>query len=163
MRRLLIVPLFAVLLATVSCGHFKKSQTYVAVKTTKLNNAAEVVTVQQPATGARTVRFLGAWLDCSVACTATLERNGTAASSTTLATAQVNPSVGTASTATAWSSSNVGAGTVIGAYSIPGAGGIPIGLTGIDNVGNGTAKNLTIRTNSITGTVDIIFKWQEVN
>lgn len=127
---------------------------YSTSKTTALSGAAEVVTVQLPATGTNTVNFLGAWVDCTVACTLTVERNGAAATSTTLAVNNINPGQ-TAAAATGWSSSNVGTGTVISRIGIAAGGGVSIDLTKIRMTGNGTGQNLTIRTNSITGTVNI--------
>ncbi len=138
------------------------AQEYVAVKNTSLNAAPEIITVQQPATGARTVRFRAFYADCSVACTITLLRNGTAATTTTLSTMQINPSVGVASTANAFSASNVGVGSLIGSYNLQAGGSITVDLSGSFMQGNGTCKNLTVSTNSITGTVNIIIKWQEI-
>lgn len=137
-------------------------QNYVVQKTTVLAAGAEVITVQQPATSARQVTFISAYFDCSVACSFTLERNGTAASSTTLAVRNVNPGETTAST-TAWSASNVGTGTVIGGYNCTAACSVSIDLTGIafPQGGSTTATNLTLRSSSITGTVDIIIKYSE--
>lgn len=136
-----------------------QAQDYVAVKETALTGAAEVITIQQPATGALTVRFKTAWVDCSVACTITVERNGTGATATTLTPSPLNS--GTAK-AKAWSGSNVGTGTVISKFSLPAGSGVPLNLAGITLVGNGISKNLTIRTSSITGTVHINIVWTEV-
>ena len=133
---------------------------YCAAKTTALTGAAEVITIQQPATGSRSVAFRGASIYSSVEAALTLERDGTAASSTTLAVVKLNASADTA-TATAWSSSNVGAGTTLSAYTVPAGGTLVLDLGGIWMLGDGTAKNLTLRTASITGTVKINVCWQE--
>lgn len=134
---------------------------YTVRKNTVLAGTAEVVTVQQPATGARYVSFNSAYFDCSVACFFTLERNGTAASSTTLAVNNLNPGE-SAATTTAWSGSNVGTGTVIASYNCTAACSVSIDLTGtVFQQVNGTGVNLTLRSSSITGTVDIIFKYTE--
>ena len=136
-------------------------QTYVVQKTTVLAAGAEIITVQQPASSARQVTFISAYFDCSVACSFTLERNGTAASSTTLAVRNVNPGETAAST-TAWSASNVGTGTVLAGYNCTAACSVAIDLTGVVFAqANGTGTNLTLRSSSITGTVDIIFKYSE--
>lgn len=137
-----------------SLGALQAQIYYSTSKTTALSGAAEVVTVQLPATGTNTVNFLGAWVDCTVACTLTVERNGTAATSTTLAVNNINPGQ-TAAATTGWSSSNVGTGTVISRIGIAAGGGVSIDLTKVRMTGNGTNQNLTIRTNSITGTVNI--------
>lgn len=138
-----------------------KAQDYAATKATTLAAAAEVVTIQQPAATAATVRFVGVYLDCSVACTYTLERNGTAASATTLTTVSLNAG-SAASKALAWSGSNAGAGTVLFRGSLPAGGGVTLNLSGIVLSGVGTTKNVTLRTNSITGDVKIDFRWTEV-
>ncbi len=75
-------------------------------KNTVLTAAAEVITLQQPATGSKTVNFIGFYIDCSVACTVTLERNGAAATSTALTVNNINPNEPTIA-GIAWSSSNV--------------------------------------------------------
>lgn len=142
----------AALLLLASCGF---AQNYVVTKQTSLSGAAEVITVQQPATGSRQVSFKSAFVDCSVACTVTLERNGTAATATTLAVRNVNPGE-LAASAVAFSSSNVGTGTVLGTASLVAGGAVIFDLTGINFAQGSVANNnLTIRTSSITGTVDI--------
>ena len=135
--------------------------TYTASKQTSLTAAAEVVTVQQPATGARPVQFVAAYFDCSVACSMTLERNGTAASATSLS---INPvfSGSVAATSTAFSSSNVGTGTVLSRFNCAAACSNTLDLTDISFQAGGTAQNLTLRSSSITGTVTINFKFREV-
>ncbi len=136
---------------------------YVAQKTTSLSGAAEVITVQQkaPASTNRVVNFKTAYIDCSVACTATLERNGTFASSTTLTPLNVNPSETTA-TATAWSGSNVGTGTVIQVASISAGGYLVFDISNVVlQAQDGTGANFTLRTSSITGTVHITIIWTE--
>lgn len=152
MKKLFLLGLFGV-----SCF----GQIYTVRKNTSLTATAEIVTIQQPATGARYVTFISAYFDCSVACSFTLERNGTAASSTTLAVNNINPGETTVAT-TAWSASNVGTGTVLASYNCTAACSVSIDLTGVvfQQV-NGTGTNLTLRSSSITGTVNIIFKYSE--
>src|SRR5437016_4831410 len=84
---------------------------YVANKTTALSAAAEVITVQQIAAGTKTLQFVSASVDSTVVTAITIERDGTAATSTALTPAQVNPVIGVVATAKAWSASNAGAGT----------------------------------------------------
>lgn len=137
------------------------AQVYSVRKNTVLAAAAEVVTIQQPATGSRQVTFISAYFDCSVACSFTLERNGAAATSTSLT---VNNLVQgeTAPTTTAWSGSNVGTSTVLSSYNCVSACQISIDLSGITfPQGTGSGTNLTLRSSSITGTVNIVFKYSE--
>lgn len=138
------------------------SQIYYSVnKTTVLSAAAEVITVQQPVTAATVVRFVGIYIDSTAAVNITVERNGTAASATSLAVNNVNPGEQIATTG-AYSSSNVGAGTVITRMSIPAGGAGIIDLSKVAMIGSGTNKNLTIRTSSITGTVNIVISYYEI-
>lgn len=139
----------------------QQTTTYMVHKQTALTSAAEVVTIQQPSSGSKRVIFLSAYFDCSVACSFTLERNGTAASATTLTVNNLNLGE-TPPTTTAWSGSNVGNGTVLATYTCAAACSLPIDLTGlVFPPSNSTATNVTLRSSSITGTVDILFKYQE--
>lgn len=129
---------------------------YVVTKQTALSAAAEVITVQQPTTASKQVNFKTAYIDCSVACGLTIERNGTPATTTTLAVGNVNLNE-TAASSKAFSSSNIGTGTVLATLSIPAGGSIVIDLSTIQFLqGADQGKNLTLRTSSITGTVNII-------
>lgn len=153
MRKLLFVIILA--------GGVCQGQTYTVTKQTALSGAAETVTVQQPASGSRQVTFISAYFDCSVACSFTMSVNGTAATATTLAVNNVNPAE-TAASAKAFSGSNVGSGTTIATYNCTAACSVPIDLTNVTFAqGLGTSTNLTLKSSSITGTVDIIFKFSE--
>lgn len=167
-RLLLLVSLSAGLALAQTPSSFDK--TFFVTKTTSLSGAAEVITVQHaapaagpPPTSAKTVQFISAYLYCSVACTVTLERNGTAATTTTLAIAAVNPknlNVQT-TTSTAYSSSNVGTGTVVSTYQIVAGGCISLDMT-LSQLMSNVADNLTFRTNSITGTFQMQLMWYEI-
>lgn len=148
MKRLLGVLVLVCASAGIALG-----QNFTVYKETVLSGTAEVITIQQPATGARTVRPGVAYLYCSVACAITIERNGAAATSTTLAVVDPNRT-GAVPNFTAWSGSNVGTGTVIGRIRFSTGGGfIPLDLSNILMIGNGTAINLTLRTDAVTGIV----------
>lgn len=135
---------------------------YTVVRDATLSGAAEVVTIQQPATGASKVRLLWASVYCSVACDVTQERNGTAATTTAATAAKVNPDKADSAAATVFHTSNVGVGTVIS--KTPTSGGTAtISFDKIVLVGDGTTKNYTIRTSSITGRVVIVLAWEEYN
>lgn len=138
---------------------------YVAQKSTSLSAAAEVITVQQPAPSStnKLAQLKTAFVACSVACTVTLERNGTFASATTLATRNVNTNEA-ASTLTAWSSSNVGTGIVLQVAPIAAGGYLVFDLSNPSiNLKPfiGTSENFTIRISSITGTAYITINWTE--
>jgi len=135
-------------------------QTYSVTKSTALSSSAEVITVQQPASGSLTVNFVSAYIDSTAACSFTIERNGTAATSTPLTPAPVNYNQASATT-TGWSGSNVGTGTVITNAGIAAGGGVVIDLSRIVMQGNGTYKNLTLRTASCTATVNIVIVYTE--
>lgn len=138
---------------------------YQALKTTALTAAAESVTVQQVASGIasgkKTVNFERAWVYCSVACSFTISLNGTAATTTTLAISPVG--VQPTTTVTAFSASNVGAGTYTSnAYQVPAGGTFLVDASNLLlTKGGGTAQNLTVTTNSITGTAEITIQWTE--
>lgn len=116
------------------------------------------LTIQQPASSAKFVAFRSVSVYCASAATATLSWNGTAATSTTLGTKPV-PGNATASTATAWSGSNVGSGTTGPVYNVPAAGTFVIDLGLLSMVGAGTSTNVTIAT---SGSCTITFVWTEI-
>lgn len=152
--------LLAVLMCAVLTGQQFDAR-YTIVKTTALVATAEKLTVQQPASGAKRLRFTSASVFCSAACTATMSRDGTAATATALTPVALSGHYA-ASTASGFHTSDAGAGTVISvAYSI-GAGALQVfDLEGIELAGNGTARNFSIETNAITGTVRIQIVWKE--
>jgi hypothetical protein len=131
-------------------------------KTTSLTAAAEVLTVQHTVNTNRTVAFKNAYLYCSVACTVTLERNGTAASSTANTIVNDNPAntFAQTTTASAFNTSNVGTGTVVNVYQIGAGGFLSLDLSNFI-LPAGVADNLTLRSNSITGTVQFQLTWVE--
>ncbi|MFB3828949.1 MAG: hypothetical protein ACE15B_19440 [Bryobacteraceae bacterium] len=133
---------------------------YTAQREATLAGTAEVVTIQQPATTTGNHFFLDeAAVYCSVDCTFTVERSGTAATTTAFTPAPANPGI-VAAKATAFHTSNVGASTVIGKYYVAAGGEKVVNLRAI-RLRNGTRDNLTVRTSSITGTVRILVRWAE--
>jgi hypothetical protein len=133
---------------------------FVAQKTTALSAAAEVITIQQPVSGSRTVELKSAYVDCSAACTVMLERNGNPATTTALTSTAINPGEGTATAATYYSS-NVGSGTTISVVSVAAGSYTVLDLSNIRLVKNNPGNNFTIRTSSISGTVNITLLWTE--
>ncbi len=134
--------------------------TFIISKETVLSGSAEVVTVQQPASSARTVQGVAASIYCSVACVIELERDGTAATGTTLTVVDV-AGQSTSAAATAWHTSDVGNGTTLSKHTIGAGNTLVLDLNALYLVGAGTAKNFTLRTDSITGTVQINVMWRE--
>ena len=133
---------------------------FLAFKSTVLSGTAETVTVQQPATGAKSVSFLDGWAYCSVACTVTLSRSGTAATTTALTPVSLSQPTETVAT-TAFHTSNVGSGTTLATYDLVAGQTISLDLRSLAMIGNNTARNLSIGVGSITGTVMIGIKWRE--
>ncbi len=128
---------------------------YAALKETA---SAETLTVQQVfAPEHRNVEFRYATVYCAAACNFTLSQNGTAATTTTLATTVIQ---GSTSSALAFSASNVGAGTAIAKYYLNDGQTITLDLKGM-HLQPSTASNLTIATSTIVGTVRIQFYWRE--
>ena len=133
---------------------------YQAIDTQTLSSASEALTVQQPTSPQHPVIFEAAWVYCSVVCNFTVSQNGTAATATALTVSRLNNS--TAATATAWHGSNVGAGTTLGTYYLTAPGTYLLDMSRFYlGQGQGSAQNLTITTNSITGTVTIIIQFVE--
>lgn len=121
-------------------------------------------TVQQPATGARTVQFVEAYVATAAATDLTFTCNGTAATATAVTPVANNPAVLGASAATAWKSSDVGAGTACGP-TIPilsANTGTTLSIGDYQLAGNGTAKNFTVAASSMTGRIVIVIKWREI-
>jgi hypothetical protein len=141
---------------------FAQTNSYGVTKVTTLAGAAEVITVQGAmAAGTRlirTVSFKNFDVTCSVACTVALERDGTAATATALTINPLNNNM-PASTAVAFSGSNVGGGTVLSNYSLTAGQTISVSLAGKQLLQG--ADNLTLRTSSITGTTNINLTWDE--
>lgn len=131
-------------------------------KTTALTAAAEVLTVQHTATVSKNAAMVSAYGYCSVACTITLERNGTVATTTANTINNVNPAIANASTSTstAYNTSNVGTGTVLNTYQLAAGSWVSIDLSDIVLPAS-IADNITLRTNSISGTVQLMFLWVE--
>jgi hypothetical protein len=132
---------------------------YLYYKTTSLSGAVEKVTLQQPASSARFVSLQSATIYCSAACTWTLSQNGTAATGT--AGTEINVSGGGTAVATVWHTSNAGAGTTLASYVLAAGAQTTIDLSAITLEGDGTAKNVSLATNSITATVYVTIQWQE--
>ena len=131
-------------------------------KATGLSSAASVVTVQVGnITTIKAVYLQSAAVYCSVQCEITLERDGSQATATALtptATSSGAPTV----KATAWRSSDAGAGTVLARYVIPAGGTLFLELTDVVLVPARVLENFTVRTAAISGNAVIVVKWKEI-
>jgi hypothetical protein len=127
-------------------------------KLTSLSGTAEKITIQQPASGAALVRMQSVTFYASVATVFTLSMNGTAATGT--AGTPVVLSFGTA-LANVFHTSNAGAGTVLNTYRLAAGEQITLDLSAITLEGDGTAKNVSVATDSVTGDVEFCFVWSE--
>lgn len=123
-------------------------------------SATTACTIQQPASGANHVRLLWAEIYASASLDITQERNGTAATTTAGTIVRVNPDKGDSPTATIFTASNVGVGTVIRPATTVPAGISHVTLEGGFLVGSGTAKNYTVRASSAA---IITIAWEEYN
>lgn len=147
------------LLLLLAAGSCFAQAGYVVMAEDSLTAAASVVTIQPPSSdAARTVRFVGAYVYCSVQCDVTLERDGSAATTTSMTVVGLNSSV-PASKTLAFRSSNVGAGMALGKYTVPAGGTQVIDLGQL--VLHGSGGNVTLRTNSITGTARVAIQFSE--
>jgi hypothetical protein len=128
---------------------------------TSLSGAAEVVTVHRPATGStRVPGFISAAVYCSVACTFTVERDGSAPTTTTAGTPVKTNSTDGAPTATAWKqTNNVGTANRVLAKNYVIAGTTMV--VGLETNSLRPGENLTIRTSAMTGTAKVTLNWRE--
>lgn len=131
---------------------------YITFKETA--SATEKLTIQKPVGATKSIIFDYAKVYCTVATTATLSIDGTAATTTTLTPTPMNESP--VSTALAFRSSNVGAGTVMDTYSVPAATTYTIDLSKF-YINNDAVvpRNLTIATDTSSGTCRITIKHYE--
>lgn len=144
-----------VLLFTAICGLLfgqAPSRQYLATATTT------GLSVQKLANDPTTIKFHAAWVYCASAQAATLSWNGTAATTTTLATVKL-PGTIVASAATAWSATNVGTGTVGPVYNIPAGSTFVIDLSAFTMGNTGTGTNVSVKTD---GSCTITMSWGEV-
>jgi hypothetical protein len=153
--------LLLLLLAGLASGQQTFDARFALIKNTTLAGAAEKITIQQPASGAKRVRILSVTAYCSVSCTVTLSRDGTAASGTALAPVSISGN-GAATTVSGYHTSNAGSGTVISIpFRIAAGGTVSVEVPGVDLIGSGTTKNFSVTTSSITGDVSLQIIWRE--
>ncbi len=151
--------LVVALLLPIGSAQDPNTKRFAAYKATNLSGAAEVITIQQPATNGKVVRIEAVEVWGDGAFTATIERDGTAATGTAL-----TPSVVTYGTvvANAFHTSDVGVGTVITVKEVPANVITPIVFPGgLYLAPTGTASNFTVRTSLITANVKITIVWRE--
>jgi hypothetical protein len=152
MNRLLLLALLALPLVA-------QERAYVVWREATLSSSAEAVTIQQPANPTRLVRFSAVTAFCSAACTITLERGGTAATSTALTSNALSADT-SAATALAFHTSNSSGATVLSKFDIAAGGSLTLDLKRL-RLPTSPSANVTLRTNSLTGSVRIGFTWQE--
>lgn len=129
------------------------------------STAASAVTVSSNGNNNRQVKFLRAFLSCSVACSFTLERGGTAPTTTAATINQVNPTNPQVQSSQmfAWTASNVGSDTNT-LLSLNLAAGIPYVLNLEEMglmIGAGIKDTVTIKSQAVSGNVGISILWKE--
>lgn len=140
---------------------FGQTGTYTVEYKAVLVGAASVVTLQlDNTTTSKGAELLKAALYCSVESEFTLERNGTAASSTALTAVPLNTGMATAKVS-AYRSSNTGVGTVMARYVVPAGSTFLLDLTDVAILPMTSTSNVSIRTASLTGTCITVMKWRE--
>lgn len=132
-------------------------------KTTALTAATEVITVQGVAARNKSIKLISAYIFSDAACTISLERSGTVASTTAGTVVALNPNnvFLNTSVANVYRSSNVGTGSVIASYPVQAGTDKTIDLTKF-SLPAGVLDNITLRTASCTANVTIQFTWQEL-
>jgi hypothetical protein len=133
---------------------------YMYSKSTTLAGAVETITVQQPSSSAKRVDIYSATVYCSVTCTITLKRDGTAATTTAGTVTALSADYPTAR-ANVFHTSNVGSGTTLTSYVLAAGQILTIDLEGISLTQASTARNFSIATSSITGNVTLAVSWRE--
>jgi hypothetical protein len=121
--------------------------------------ANEAVTIQQPAIGARELRFKGAIVTAATSdCTGGLEKNGTAATATEVDLSKLDTKADAAK-AKAYTASNVGNGTETIHSGYKFTAGEPSGISeaGLSLAAGGGQRNFTLRTTCAAGTEITIF------
>lgn len=131
----------------------KDQYNYTLTKVTTLAGAAEVLTIQLPAAPTKNVHMQKVTLQATVSCDVTIERDGTAATTTAQTPTPVLAST-PASGAAGFNTSNVGAGTVRQKIRLP-ANGLPIDVDLSDMwiMAAALTGNISFRSSSITGDV----------
>jgi hypothetical protein len=159
MKKILSVIVATAVATMTAAAQSGGSARYIVNDSVTLSAAAETLTVQQPASGAKQVSFELGTVYCSVACTATLSQNGTAASATGATPTPINPAYKPASAA-AYKGSNVGAGTTLSTYAVSAGATFAIDLSKI-SLGATGGTNLSLAVSSITGSAILTLIWNE--
>lgn len=133
---------------------------YVAESDSDLTATARGLTIQQPATPTRIIRFIDAKVYCENECVVIQKRDGTAATATSSTVREINDPVQTA-TATIWTQSDVGAGTTITTDVVPASSILVFDLSPYVLDGTTNANNFTMSTDAITGRVIISIRFRE--
>lgn len=157
MRIVRVVIAAAVFVAAASA---QTQQKYAMFKETALSASAEVITMQQPASGAKNVQFDAISVWCSAECTFTIERDGTAGTVGSQLGFNIND--GTSPTVNAFASSDVGAGSkILIKHTVSANTSQSFDMKDVRFFGSGTSKNVSVRFASMTGTVRVYAKWGE--
>lgn len=124
---------------------------------------AEKTTIQLPAnTSGSRVRLIDLTVYCSVACTVTQERDGTAATTTSVAPVKLNAQSQATLTVEAYASSNVGSAAYTYAVLPLAAGQIQtFDLEDVKLIGTTGAVNYSVAIASATGTYEVIIRGEQ--
>ncbi len=159
--------LITIFMLLISAAYAQQNVNYVATTgNVSLSSSSTSATLQQPAANSLPVSFpasttggappVGASVYCSVACVATVSRNGTAATATAGSVVNVNPNEPPA-LVTFWTASNTTPGQTLAVFNLGAGATQGIDLSALKLGAGGTAVNLTISIASVTGTVNITF------
>lgn len=146
--------ILAILFATaLTCA---AQDSYNVIDERTLSAASGAITIQAKATGGSNAKPQWVSLQCSVACSVYLEKNGTAATTTALTPVAVNDDDTTVAKFDAFHTSNVGAGTKISAtYDLAASQILTLDLAGLVIKRNNNTKNITIRIGTMTGSYKV--------
>lgn len=155
-----IFMLAGLVLGQVSPEQADSMQYYMATYQTSLSGAGTTFTLQVPASSGKRVYLQTAVLECTVDCTVSQDKNGSAATGTSVAAVGLNTN-GTP-IATFYRASNAGAGSDL--LPIIVRAGVQTALDMTPTVfarGAGTAQNFNWRVSSITGGARVTITWAE--
>lgn len=139
--------------------------TFAAVVSETLAAAAHQTTVVQPTNGSKRIWFRKATVYCSVSCTVSFVRNGTAPSGSASAPVKATEHVSGAATAALYVGSDTSAGegaVTHGPWPVSAGSPLTFDLSEWTIGPDGAGKNLTVKVDSMTGTYRLYLSWWEM-
>jgi hypothetical protein len=159
--RLLVIVLAVAIRLLAQPNSAPATRLYSAYAEASPSGTAYALTIQQSGSVAtrRQIQFSGGAVYCSVACTITLSIQGTAAANT-LGTATALDTRAPSASASVYTNSDAGTGTMICRYVLSAGQQLDITPNGL-HLGTTTQGNITLRSSVISGDVKLLLMWSE--